>query len=829
VETIRTSEHGAGRRGATLEAVAFAAQRLLEEPDWQLALPEIVMRLAQAVDASRAYVYENRRSGGELRALLRSQWVADADLAVVTEGTELGYEGLERWVQTLGAGEVLEGRVDRFPPSERPTLEAHGVRSLLLVPIIVAGDWWGYIGFDDCVHERAWGPDETDALRAAAGTLAAAINRERSERRLREAEARFRSIVETTPVITYQEHLTKGYDAEGSVLYVSPQVERILGYSPRDWAEIPGFWSNLLHPDDRERVILESERTSRTGEPYRQEYRMIAADGRIVWFRDESVLLRDEEGRPLVWQGVMVDITERKEAEERLLEAEDVFRTVVEHLPAVTYREALDDPNPERFYMSPRSVEVFGYTPERWTWTPEFWEDHLHPDDRDRVLALDAETNRTHEPFVAEYRFRRADGTYVWIHDEAKLVERPGGEAFWQGFLLDITLRKDAESALAETEERYRLLVERSPVSIYVQDVDAATGGSVTTYLSPANEALIGYTSEEVAADPTLWTRLIHPDDRERVLAADRSSNADGGEFSLEYRVIHKDGHVVWVQDVATFLESGDRRYWQGFMLDITERKEAEAKLEQALAVERDVAQRLRALDDMKNTFLQAVSHDLRTPLAAILGLAVTLERSDIELEPTVSRDLAGRIAENARKLDRLVTDLLDLDRLARGIVEPKLHPTDVSEIVSRVVAASDLSSTGRVSVDAPAVVVNVDAAKVERIVENLLANAARHTPDDARVWVRVDRHDDGVLIAVDDDGPGVPEEMREELFEPFRQGPGAPDHAPGVGVGLALVARFAELMGGRAWVEERPGGGASFRVYLADGPRTSAEVGTAG
>jgi PAS domain S-box-containing protein len=829
VETIRTSEYGAGRRGATLEAVAFAAQRLLEEPDWQLALPEIVTRLAQAVDASRAYVYENRRSGGELRALLRSQWVADADLAVVTEGTELGYEGLERWVQTLGGGEVLEGRVDRFPASERPTLEAHRVRSLLLVPIIVAGDWWGYIGFDDCMHERAWGPDETDALRAAAGTLAAAINRERSERRLREAEARFRSIVETTPVITYQQHLTKGYDVEGSVLYVSPQVERILGYSARDWAEIPGFWSNLLHPDDRERVILESERTSRTGEPYRQEYRMVAADGRIVWFRDESVLLHDEEGRPLVWQGVMVDITERKEAEDRLLEAEDVFRTVVEHLPAVTYREALDDPTPERFYMSPRSAEVFGYTPEQWTWTPGFWEEHLHPEDRERVLTLDAETNRTHEPFVAEYRFRRADGTYVWIHDEAKLVERPGGEAFWQGFLLDITLRKDAESALAETEERYRLLVERSPVSIYVQDVDAATGGSVTTYLSPANEALIGYTSEEVAADPTLWTRLIHPDDRERVLAADRSSNAEGGEFSLEYRVIHKDGHVVWVQDVATFLESGDRRYWQGFMLDITERKEAEAKLEQALAVERDAAQRLRALDEMKNTFLQAVSHDLRTPLAAILGLAVTLERSDIELVPAVSRDLARRIAENARKLDRLVTDLLDLDRLARGIVEPKLHPTDVSEIVTRVVAASDLSSTGRVSVDAPTVVANVDAAKVERIVENLLANAARHTPDDARVWVRVDRHDDGVLIAVDDDGPGVPAEMREELFEPFRQGPGAPDHAPGVGVGLALVARFAELMGGRAWVEERPGGGASFRVYLADGPRTSAEVGTAG
>jgi len=190
---------------------------------------------------------------------------------------------------------------------------------------------------------------------------------------------------------------------------------------------------------------------------------------------------------------------------------------------------------------------------------------------------------------------------------------------------------------------------------------------------------------------------------------------------------------------------------------------------------------------------------------------------------------MAGRIAENARKLDRLVTDLLDLDRLARGIVEPKLHPTDVGELVERVVAVSDLAAAGRVSVEAPAVVANVDGAKIERIVENLLANAARHTPEDATVWVRVSPHEAGLLIVVEDDGPGIPAEIREQVFEPFRQGPQSPDHAPGVGVGLALVGRFAELMGGRAWVEERAGGGASFRVYLADGPRTSAEVGTAG
>jgi hypothetical protein len=100
-----------------LQAVAFAAQRLLEEPDWQRVIPEIVGRLAEAVEVSRAYVYENRTEGDELRAVLRAQWVAREDLAVVTEGDELGYGDLERWVSVLGAGEILGGPSPASPPA----------------------------------------------------------------------------------------------------------------------------------------------------------------------------------------------------------------------------------------------------------------------------------------------------------------------------------------------------------------------------------------------------------------------------------------------------------------------------------------------------------------------------------------------------------------------------------------------------------------------------------------------------------------------------------------------------------------------------------------
>jgi signal transduction histidine kinase len=108
-----------------------------------------------------------------------------------------------------------------------------------------------------------------------------------------------------------------------------------------------------------------------------------------------------------------------------------------------------------------------------------------------------------------------------------------------------------------------------------------------------------------------------------------------------------------------------------------------------------------------------------------------------------------------------------------------------------------------------------IDAAQVERIVENLVANAIRYTPPGTSIWVRATGDEDSVTIVVEDAGPGIPVELRESIFEPFRQGNEIVSHNPGVGIGLSLVTRFAELHGGRAWVEERAGGGASFRVFL--------------
>ena len=240
---------------------------------------------------------------------------------------------------------------------------------------------------------------------------------------------------------------------------------------------------------------------------------------------------------------------------------------------------------------------------------------------------------------------------------------------------------------------------------------------------------------------------------------------------------------------------------------------------------EREAATRLRELDDTKDTFLAAISHDLRAPLTTILGVATLLERPGIsESDRPV---LVASVSRNARKLNGLLDDLLDLERLKRGGIEVTRVRTDLGPLVRHIVEDMDVPDRQPPSVEVEEVAVPVDPPAIGRIVENLVTNAFRHTDPDAPIWVRVRAEPDGALLLVDDAGPGVPAESRDAIFEPFQRGSDA-EVVAGSGVGLFLVARFAELHGGRAWVQDREGGGASFRVFIPagaeDDPATGSE-----
>jgi PAS domain S-box-containing protein len=189
------------------------------------------------------------------------------------------------------------------------------------------------------------------------------------------------------------------------------------------------------------------------------------------------------------------------------------------------------------------------------------------------------------------------------------------------GAVLDRAGRPRGQGWLPGTAERYRALSEQIPAVLYSE---VLTSAGAVIYESPQNQQLFGYTAEETIK-PDFWKTLIHPDDRQRVLAENERADRTGGAWHMEYRALTKDGRVLWVRDHAVLIrgEHGEPDYWQGYYIDITEQKQAEEALRQALdrerqALERErqAARQVRALDEMKNTFLDAVSHELRTPLA---------------------------------------------------------------------------------------------------------------------------------------------------------------------------------------------------------------------
>ena len=286
----------------------------------------------------------------------------------------------------------------------------------------------------------------------------------------------------------------------------------------------------------------------------------------------------------------------------------------------------------------------------------------------------------------------------------------------------------------------------------------------------------------------------VHPADREQVRTIVERALESRAPFDFEHRIVLPDDSVRWIHGSGRVIAdgSGSQARMVGVAQDVTERKR---------------------IDDLRDSILSAVSHELRTPLTSIIGFSMTLKEQGASLAQRTRDEMVAHLAHQARKLDRLLADLLDLDRLRHGFIRPSLRPTDVRDLAAQV-ASDHRSNMHSIDVGGSRVIAEVDAPKVERIIENLLANAVNHTPPGTKISLSVEPRDSGVLIAVDDDGPGVADEQREAIFGIFNRG-AANDGVPGTGIGLSLVAQFTALHGGSAWVEESASGGASFRVFL--------------
>jgi len=361
--------------------------------------------------------------------------------------------------------------------------------------------------------------------------------------------------------------------------YISSHIKTISGYSPTEWSG-RGFWAKVIHPDDYPSFERENERTDRTGDRFDMEYRLIHKDGHIVWVRDIATAVCDPKGKPIYWQGIMVDITAQKRLEETIRHSESRFRKVFHNSPVAICITTLE----EGIFLDANKayLTLFGVSREQLIGRS--------------IVDLGITDAATRARWVADlqaaggllrnqlFSFLTMNGEVLQTLAFYEIVELEGKKAILSMFN-DITPRVQAERALRKSEERYRALVEKLPGIVLLR---SAENTLVTLYISPQVETILGYTSEEWLADPEFWEKALHPLDREHIIEKIRQATQQQKPFHAEYRMLSRYGAIVWIYEQSHLIYSnGHPTYWQGFLLDITSKREVQEALGEVAEVYR--------------------------------------------------------------------------------------------------------------------------------------------------------------------------------------------------------------------------------------------------
>ncbi|HST58860.1 MAG TPA: ATP-binding protein [Longimicrobium sp.] len=449
---------------------------------------------------------------------------------------------------------------------------------------------------------------------------------------------------------------------------------------------------------------------------------------------------------------------------------------------------------------------TFGYRLAEVPRVIQFWHDHVHADDRERVLhSIHAVIDGGGDRWADEYRFVRADGTAAAVLDRGIVArDAEGRPTRMIGSMQDITERKAAEEALRKSEERFRALHETSPdgfaILRSVRGADGQVQDMVYEYVNPAAARIIGVPLESLAGRRLLE---VLPGSRAVGIFDQYVQVVESGQpmqTELEYEA---DGVHGWFRITAVPLHDGIA---VGFA-DVSARRKAEADREAAVA--------------SRSRFYAAMSHELRTPINAILGyndLILSGVYGDLAAKQQGALERAQRAA---RHLLDLVNDVLDLSKLEAGKVEVVAEQASIPDLVRDLFAtvrplAEEKGSDLRMVDDGTARAIVTDPRRVRQILLNLLSNAlkfGRSRPVEVRVAGTADR---GVAVEVVDQGEGIAPEHLGRVFEEFVQ---LPDTVRGgTGLGLPISRGLSELLGGRLEAESRPGEGSTFRLVL---PRT--------
>jgi PAS domain S-box-containing protein len=493
------------------------------------------------------------------------------------------------------------------------------------------------------------------------------------------------------------------------------------------------------------------------------------------------------------------------------------FRAIFENAAVGIARVSLDG----RFLeCNQRFCNIAGYSCEELL--SKTFRDITHPDD----LALqvrDVERILTGEitAYAREKRYCRKDGSVAWVYLSVSLLrDADGSPSYFIGVIEDITARKEAIEKLRASEEQFRVLADTAPVMIW-----AAGPDKLCTFFNKRWLDFTGRTMEQELGNG--WTEGVHPDDYDQCFGIYGASFDAKIPFVLEYRLCRHDGEYRWLMDhgVPQFSLKGDFVGYIGSCMDITERKQAEA--EQA-HLEREQAARAaaEAANNAKDEFLAIVSHELRSPLTAILGYTRLL-RTGVGME---NIDKAAAVIDrNAKVQLQIIEDLLDSARIITGKLRIQPVPLNFVSVLDAALetmrsAAEAKGVTLVTNYRSEPEAVLGDPERLQQVVSNLLSNAIKFTPAGGQVELRMESGVDHVQVTITDNGQGIEPEFLPFVFDRFRQAdPASVRRTGGLGLGLSLVKYLVELHSGMInAMSEGRGHGSTFTVRL---PRREAQL----
>jgi PAS domain S-box-containing protein len=643
----------------------------------------------------------------------------------------------------------------------------------------------------------------------------AKIMRDDTARRL--SEERLREQLGLTETITGT--LLEGIhvlDAEGRITFANRAALDMLGYGADELVgkEQHGTVHSRRadgtpHPAE-ECPVME---VLRTGEPLR-DYETVytRGDGSLFPVLCTSAPIRNG-GQVAGAVMTFHDISERRRAEAKLQESEERFRTLAETASDVI---VTIDAESRILFINPAVRKVFGYKPEELTGQslsvlmPEYLR-RLHEAGLSRYL----ETGRRHVNWDGvELSGLHREGHEVPL--EVSFGEfRQGSRHFFTGIIRDMTERARAARSMRESEAKLRTLTNTVPALVWVCAPDGAA--------SEFNDRWFEYTGMTPEQSAGLgWGDAVHPDDRERCLAAWNESRESHSPYEVELRYRRADGDYRWFLARALPVRDPEGRIgaWFGTSIDIEDRKRAEVEREELLGREREARAEAEQANRLKDEFLATVSHELRTPLTAILGWAHLLRGGGLQGEGA-ARALET-IERNARSQAQLIDDLLDVSRIVTGKLRLDVVPVSPHTFIDAAVEAVSPAAEAKgvrlqKVIDTGVETVMGDPARLQQVVWNLLTNAVKFTPRGGRVQVRLERVNSQVEIAVADTGSGIDPEFLPHVFERFRQADQRTTRSHGgLGLGLAIVRHLVELHGGSVRADSGgEGTGSTFTVTL--------------